>query len=520
MSRHNNSKKRQRLRCAIYTRKSTEEGLEQEFNTLDAQRESGENYILSQTEEGWDCSTTRYDDGGFTGGNMDRPALKRLMADIEAGKVDIVVVYKVDRLSRSLLDFTKIMETFDRYGVSFVSVTQQFNTTTSMGRLMLNVLLSFAQFEREIISERTRDKMAAARRKGKYVGGAPVLGYDIDRGASRLVVNRRESVHVRRIFETYLQMESLLETVKELTRLGWKTKSWTTKKGKQRGGRPFDRNSLYNLLTNVIYLGKVRYREETYEGQHEAIVDADLFENVQTTLKNNYRNGGSQTRNKYGALLKGLLHCSSCDCAMIHTYTSKGAKRYRYYVCMYAQKRGWHTCTSKSVPAQEMEQYVVDQIRGIGVDASLLTETINAIRKQSQAQVEQIAEEKKGIEQDLETKTALLNHISSRPNPEMGLLADLHEQIRTGEQRLTAIREEHQRIEAAAFTEQDVADSLRDFEPVWESLTTREKTHVLQLLIERVNYDGEAGTISVTFHPDGIKMFQQEFQTEEEPCKN
>src|SRR5690242_2521669 len=188
------------VRCAIYTRKSTEEGLEQEFNSLDAQREAGEAYVASQRHEGWTCLPARYDDGGFTGGNMDRPALRRLLADIEAGNVDCVIVYKVDRLSRSLLDFTRIMEVFDKRGVSFVSVTQAFNTTSSMGRLTLNILLSFAQFEREIISERTRDKMAAARRKGKYVGGAPILGYDVDRKASKLIVNKREAARVREIF--------------------------------------------------------------------------------------------------------------------------------------------------------------------------------------------------------------------------------------------------------------------------------------------------------------------------------
>ena len=515
MNRNGTSTKPRRLRCEIYTRKSTEEGLDQEFNSLDAQRESGMNYILSQVEQGWDCLPTKYDDGGFTGGNMDRPALKRLLADIEARQVDIVVVYKVDRLSRSLLDFTKIMETFDRHGVSFVSVTQQFNTTTSMGRLMLNVLLSFAQFEREIISERTRDKMAAARRKGKYVGGAPVLGYDLDRSSSRLVVNRREAVQVRQIFEIYLRMESLLETVKEITRLGWVTKKWTTKKGTARGGRPFDRNSLYNLLTNLVYLGKVCYRDEVYEGEHDAIIETQLFEDVQKMLKGNYRNGGSQVRNKYGALLKGLLGCASCGCNMIHAYSAKGQKRYRYYVCMYAQKRGWHTCPSKSVPAPEMEKYVVDQIRAVGLDGAILAETINAARQQAQTQLARIEEERVAVQHDYEVKTALLQHVASKPNPDVGLLADLHEQIRAGEQRLTAIREEAVRLKASVFTQADVADALREFEPVWESLNTREKCRVLQLLIERVEYDGAAGTIAVTFRPNGIKAFQNDFLNED-----
>jgi len=226
-----------KVRCAIYTRKSTDEGLDQEFNSLDAQRDSAAAYITSQQHEGWACVPDQYDDGGFTGGNMDRPALKRLLADIEAGKIDCVVVYKVDRLSRSLLDFARMLETFERYRVSFVSVTQQFNTATSMGRLVLNVLLSFAQFEREMISERTRDKIAATRRKGKWTGGIPVLGYDVDPKVSRLLVNSEEAARVAAIFELYLEQESLVATAAELNRRGWRTKHWITRKGHPRGGR-------------------------------------------------------------------------------------------------------------------------------------------------------------------------------------------------------------------------------------------------------------------------------------------
>ncbi len=230
------------IRCAIYTRKSTDEGLEKDFNSLDAQRESGEAFIKSLANEGWECLPTKYDDGGFTGANMDRPALRRLLADIEAGKVDCVIVYKVDRLSRSLLDFARIMETFDRRKVSFVSVTQAFNTASSMGRLVLNVLLSFAQFEREMISERTRDKIAAARRKGKWIGGMPLLGYNVV--DTKLVIEPDEAAQVRAIFQLYLDHDGLLPVVAELERRGWCNKTWTTKKGDQRGGKtrlPLDR---------------------------------------------------------------------------------------------------------------------------------------------------------------------------------------------------------------------------------------------------------------------------------------
>ena len=320
-------------RCAIYTRKSTEEGLEQEFNSLDAQREAGEAYVASQQGEGWVCLSDRYDDGGFTGGNMDRPALQRLLADIDDGKIDCVVVYKVDRVSRSLLDFTRMMETFEKHQVSFVSVTQQFNTSHSMGRLTLNILLSFAQFEREIISERTRDKIAAARRKGKWVGGMPVLGYDVDPHVRKLVVNTAEAERVRAIFDLYLEKQSLIQTAGELNRRSWTTKRWTTRKGHERGGQPFDKTVLFRLLGNVVYLGKVRYKDEVHAGEHEAIVDEDIWQRVQRMLRSNGRSGGMHVRNKYGALLKGLLYCKPCARAMMHTYTSKGNRRYRYYVC-------------------------------------------------------------------------------------------------------------------------------------------------------------------------------------------
>ena len=262
------------IRCAIYTRKSSEEGLQQEFNSLDAQREAAEAYIASQKAEGWVCLTDRYDDGGFTGGNIDRPGLQRLLADIDAGKIDCVVVYKVDRLSRSLMDFARIVETFERHSVSFVSVTQHFNTTHSMGRLTLNILLSFAQFEREIIGERIRDKIAASRARGKWTGGTPILGYDVDRsnGGPKLVINPAEASQVCQIFELYLEMGSLLPVVAELERRDWRNKAWTTRGGKQRGGLPFDKCRLHNLLTNVLFVGKVRHKDEVYAGEHERIV--------------------------------------------------------------------------------------------------------------------------------------------------------------------------------------------------------------------------------------------------------
>jgi DNA invertase Pin-like site-specific DNA recombinase len=349
------------VRCAIYTRKSTEEGLDQEFNSLDAQRASGEAFIQSQVQAGWVCLPQRYDDGGYTGANMERPALQRLLADIDAGAIDVVVCYKLDRLSRSLLDFAKMMERFEQRGIAFVSITQQFNSATSMGRLVLNMLLSFAQFEREIIGERTRDKIAAARRKGKWVGGVPLLGFDVDPLTRKRVVNAAEAKRVRTIFELYLEHPGLVPVVRELTRRGWTTKRWTTGKGHIRGGQPFTKTALQQLLTNVVYIGKLRYREEVHEGEHEAIVEPAVWQRVQERLRNQRL---KQTASRSTALLGGLVRCAACERAMCPAFAAnKDGRRYHYYVCSNAQKRGWDECPSKSVSAATLETLIVEQLR-------------------------------------------------------------------------------------------------------------------------------------------------------------
>lgn len=347
-------------RCAIYTRKSTEEGLEQEFSTLDAQREAAEAYISSQQGDGWIALPDRYDDGGFTGANTDRPGLQKLLGDIQDGKIDCVVVYKVDRLNRSLLDFAQMMKTFDCHQIAFVAVTQQINTASSAGRLMLNVLLSFAQFERELIAERTRDKMGAARRKGKWLGSAPVLGYDVDRQKRRLVVNPDEAAQVQQIYELYLARESLRHVVDELRRRGWRNKRWQTKRGEFRGGREFTKATLQFVLTNVTYLGKVRYQQATYRGEHEAILDASLFKQVQRKLKAN-RNGNRSTRPaRIKGALQGRLFCGVCAGRMQHTYTSQGKRRYRYYTCRRDRQLEGAAC-GPAIPAAELEGYVRQQ---------------------------------------------------------------------------------------------------------------------------------------------------------------
>jgi site-specific DNA recombinase len=464
------------IRAAIYCRKSTEEGLESNFNSLDAQREAGEAFIKSQVNEGWVCLPEHYSDGGYTGANLDRPALKRLRSDIEAGKVDVVIVYKVDRLSRSLLDFARLMETFDKHHVSFASVTQLFNSANSMGRLTLNILLSFAQFEREIISERTRDKMSASRRKGKYVGGQAVLGYDVDRQAKRLVVNEDEASRVRAIFALYLEHRALLSVVQELERRHWTTKRCITKQGAERGGNPFTKTSLHQLLTNVTYIGKVRYRDEIYNGEQPAIVDVEVWQRVQAVLASNSRTGGSRVRNQFGAMLKGLLRCVPCGCAMVPTHTKRTEnRRYRYYVCSHAQKSGWHACPSKSVPAGEIERHVIDQIRGIGTDPALVRETLHQAVLQADEEGAALRAEQNGLQRDAGRWQAeirqLLDEVGKRTNPTaLQRLAELQERVRTAEGRASEVRARLTTLEQQRITEDEVASALCTFDPVWNAL--------------------------------------------------
>lgn len=294
-----------KLRCAIYTRKSTDEGLDQDFNSLEAQRESCAAYIMSQTHEGWEALDARYDDGGFSGGSLGRPALKALMADIEKGLIDIVVVYKVDRLTRSLADFAKLVDLFDRQRVSFVSVTQAFNTTNSMGRLTLNVLLSFAQFEREVTAERIRDKFRASKEKGMWMGGLPPLGYDIDN--RKLIINQSEAERVRLIFQRYLELCSVHRLMKDLESRGIRSKCWVTQKGNARGGSTFTRGALYALLQNPVYIGRIRHKDKVHDGQHEAIIDAGTWEAVQNLLARNRHESRTKTNAKSPSLLAGLL---------------------------------------------------------------------------------------------------------------------------------------------------------------------------------------------------------------------
>ena len=327
-----------KIRCAIYTRKSSEEGLEQAFNTLDAQYDAAAAYVLSQRHEGWKLVAERYDDGGISGGTMNRPALQRLLQEIDAGRIDMVVVYKIDRLTRSLADFAKLVERFETVGCSFVSVTQAFNTSTSMGRLTLNVLLSFAQFEREVTAERIRDKIAASKRKGMWMGGTVPLGYDLhpDPGVRSLKVNPNEAETVRRLFELYEELKCVSKLIGQAAIEDLRSKPRTMKDGSISGGRRLSRGQLYYLLRNPLYIGKVRHKGKTYDGQHEAVVDLDLWNRVQELLASNAarkRDTGVEASRSFVEIspLAGKLYDETGD-RLTPSHTNKGSKRHRYYV--------------------------------------------------------------------------------------------------------------------------------------------------------------------------------------------
>lgn len=365
---------KKRIRCAIYTRKSTEEGLDMDFNTLDAQRESAESYIASQKSEGWVLVPDYYDDGGFSGGNLERPALKRLMEDIKQRKIDVVVVYKVDRLSRSLPDFAKLVEIFDEHKVSFVSVTQQFNTTSSMGRLTLNILLSFAQFEREVTGERIRDKFLASKKKGMWMGGAPMLGYDIkDR---QLIVNIEEAKVVQHIFNRFLTLRSTTELVRELRAQGYRNKTFTSQKTKREHiGKPFNKNQLYRILQSRFYVGEVPHKDKSYPGLHEPIVRRKVWEEAQEIFKESPRKRSRAVVAKTPSLLRGLVYCTCCNTVLTPVHTRKKGKQYRYYQPAATVQGRAEVCTMSAIPAGDLEKAVLNQLQRVFSSPEMIVKT-------------------------------------------------------------------------------------------------------------------------------------------------
>ncbi len=490
--------------------------LDSEFNSLDAQRESGEAYVASQKQEGWAALPTRYDDGGYSGATLERPALQRLLADIEAGKIDCVVVYKIDRLSRSLLDFAKLIDIFDRHNVSFVSVTQRFDTSTSMGRLMLNILLSFAQFEREIIGERIRDKVAATRRKGKYTGGPPVLGYDVDRERKRLIVNPEEAQLVRRIFSDFAQTGSTTTLAQALTAEGYTTKSWTTKKGTTRAGRPWNKVLVYRVLNNPLYIGEVTHKGERYPGEHEPIVARRLWDQAHSILARNCRTRGVRTRTKTPALLRGLIRCAHCDCSMGPSFTKRRGKTYRYYQCLRASKHGAGSCPVGTVPAGEIERAVIEQLRAVFEAPEVVAATVRAAREQREARLKEVTQQHVEATAALaslrEEAQRLMSGALGNSALVAGRLAELTVQVEAQEHSATEADQQMQAL-SSQVGEREVIDALGSLDPVWEDLFPAEQERIVQLLVRRVEVGPDG--LDLELRAEGLESLTLELRSRE-----
>jgi DNA invertase Pin-like site-specific DNA recombinase len=488
-------------RCAVYTRKSTTAGLDQEFNSLDAQRETCAQYVRNQACLGWQLSPEPYDDGGFTGANIERPAFTRLMQDVEAGKIDVVVVYKVDRLSRSLLDFAKVMDRFNRAGAAFVSVTQNFSTADAMGRLTLNMLMSFAEFEREMISERTRDKIAASRRKGKWTGGSAPLGYDVvDR---KLVVNDVEAALVRRIYDLYLDKRSAVAVANALNAEHRTTKHHVASNGNSRGARDWDKNAVLKVLSSPFPAGLMPSAGEVYDGEHTAIIERPLYDRVQVLLA---EKGGIRAI-RHGSnpeyILTGLLRCACCGQAFTPASNRRRGKVYRYYRCSTRDKKGKEACASAPLPAAAIEGFVVQRIREVLAGENLVAAVVTAAQGRLQRERGPLDAERA----ELPTKIAALSTEGKR------LIETASNVTGTGRRLLDAKLQEigdqlgrlearyvevQRRLALLADTEletQWVARCLADFDQIWDTLSPENRTRMVRALVARVEVDEPNGDV-------------------------
>lgn len=490
------------VRAAIYTRKSTSAGLEQEFSSLDAQREACEGYIRSQASLGWRKVSESYDDGGFTGANLERPAFQRLLADIEAGHIDVVVVYKVDRLSRSLLDFAQVMDRFNRSGAAFVSVTQNFSTTDAMGRLTLNMLMSFAEFEREMISERTRDKIAASRRRGKWTGGRIPYGYGVrDR---KLIVNRVEALVVRDAFDAYLATQSLLGVIRALTEKGWMPRPQTSRR---KGWRT---DHVIRMLRNPLYAGLIASGGELHDAEHEPLISRVIWDRVQILLGRRHDADRPEGRRRSQAyLLTGLLRCGCCGAALTPATSRAHGQTYRYYRCLTRDKQGRGGCSARPLPAQALEDFVVDRIHQATSGATgkvLATDVVSAIRVKVAREQADLNLERRGLPsriQGVGAEKARLARSLQRIRNQASRTAieeqinHLSEEEAAREQRLADIDVRLATLDSTRVEADWIAAALRDFKTLWDAMTPENRVRLVRAIVERVEVDEKAATIEV-----------------------
>ena len=495
--------------CAIYTRKSNEKNLNTDFNSLDAQRESAEAYIKSQKALGWEIYPERYDDPAYSGGDMERPALRRLLNDAKLKKFDVVVVYKVDRLSRSLRDFVKIMEVFEEYGISFVAVTQHFDTSSSMGRLTLNILLSFAQFEREIDSERIRDKRAAQAKRGKWMGGFPIIGYDLDYNNKKTVVNDSEKGLVKKMFETYAKIQSLSRTARVLNDMGYRTKEWISKKEKRMGGFKFNKTNLSRYLKNPRYIGKIPFNGQLYQGEHQPILDEKLFLRVQNILKKNDALNCSINTGKYDFLLKGLVKCSNCGSTMTPNFAHSKGKKYFYYKCVKVLKMDKTACSTSSAPARELENVVIDRIRHIAENEKIVQGMIEKAKVLADNEIPKLKEEHSKLLGEAgkidEQANNLVNVISMQDNQEKNkyLLRKLNDLTKRSEQvreQIRILEFDIDKVRTQEIDKEAVLKIFKDFKATFDSQPAEERKELIRLLVKDVLLDAKKKEIKLNFY--------------------
>jgi site-specific DNA recombinase len=496
------------VRAAIYARKSTEKGLEQEFTSIDSQVEACRNYIASQRESGWLEVGEPYTDPGFSAATLNRPAIRRLIVAVEAGELDVVVAYRMDRLSRRQLDLLNLLDLFERKGVRFISVTEPFTTATPIGRAMISLLGVFAQMERETIAERIKDKMGAARRRGMWQGGAPVYGYDVV--DKKLVANEDEAAVVREIFEMFLRVGTLTGTLAELRRRGIRNKRWTSAKGREAGGGPFNRDSLRKLLSNAYLIGKVPVNGEEVPGEHTAIVPDALWNQVQAALAANDGGPKRVPRAESGAMLQALLVCAVCGSAMTPAHTLKKGRRYSYYCCTKVRKHGAAACRGSRVAAGEIEAELIGYLRQVARNPAVIAATVKAARREARAERERLSAELRRHEADvrrLHAERERLGQAIARGGP--AALADRLAEVERDDaltaQRIAEVRAEIDRLAADALDEHALREVLLAFDPVWAELGPPERARALATLLERVTYDGRTGVVTPAFLGGGVR---------------
>ncbi|MBU8920924.1 MAG: recombinase family protein [Bacteroidales bacterium] len=507
----------QTIRCAVYTRVSTPGQLSGAFTSLDSQKSYCESYILSQEGKGWCCLSEVYADPGFSGTTLDRPGLKKLLADVDAGQIDTIVVYRFDRISRSTRDFHNLIGHLDQRNVSFVSVSEQIDTSEPSGQVMRSIMASFAQFERDVISLRTKEKIAASKRAGMWCGGLVPLGFLVHPDGGKLVIDPDTADVVRSIFKLYLKLMSLSAVAEELNRRGWRTKRHETKTGKIWGDKRWTKTTVHHVLTNPLYVGKIRHKSKTYLGLHDATIDQQTWDDVQELLKENCRNNGASTRNKHEFILRGLVYCEACCAVMNPSVTRRGDRAYRYMTCAAANRNGWHTCPRPSVSASKIEAFVTERIAAIGSDPSLQKETVRQVHKAILDCRPELTEERKRLRSQLtKANREIDNLVATLGSGKVAVpsivdrLHALEGQTETLNHRLAEIDRELGHVDNTTVDEDQLANALTQFSPVWEHLFPLEKTRLIHLLIERIDFDGAAGKIAITYRDTGILTLAQE----------